>query len=282
MYTNNKILHLVNSSKMHMLSLLAMVGVVGLTAASCSDTITPVSSDDTRNGASLGAAAPNTTGRISATVGQTPAAPSLGQQAADGRVVKAYQVITFTAERTSPTAMMLKNITSKVFGQAAFATNTGTVTATVAPSTLFLVDNNLAIGANNGVLLALGNLYLNRIKDNSLYVCGISGTARCNSIILSLYTTSLPAPNNGIAGFVNTTSTPKYGVNITAWGNNPGTPLPLGSPGIESVRLAINPAANSFDAYPNIAFQVFADAPAMGSGSYTANIVLEYALSAAF
>ncbi len=132
----------------------------------------------------------------------------------------------------------------------------------------------LAPGAYTGSTLSYGSISLATLSDNSLKVCGVGGTTKCNTAIIRMYTTG------SVAGFVNTDES--YGVPLYAGSLNPSSPLGLNSAGSVQVQTYTIPGSThklTMANFPSPQYNMSVDMSNAGSGQYDTNLVVEYALS---
>jgi hypothetical protein len=191
----------------------------------------------------------------------SPASPQPNVQA-DNAVVRGLAVVEVRTSDVALEAMDTAASTSVVYVNA--------------PSVTFEIDpSNLVAGNMTGDTLSLGNVKVTALKDNKLDLCGTSGNQKCTTAEIRVYTTGT------VAGFVNTSETPNYGVPVFASGLNPTIALTLGKPGVAVQQLTNIPATKhnlKLSDFPNPTYNVTSDFRDAGSGTYKMTFVIEYAL----
>lgn len=195
---------------------------------------------------------------------EAPLAPPPVSQT-DESVVRGTALVEVTTSDSQPLSL-----------QAMESTGSSTVVYNNAPAVTFEIDPSaLVAGAMTGDTLSLGHVAVTALKDNNLNLCGTGGNKKCTIAEIRVYTTGT------VAGFVNISETPNYGVPVFASGLNPTTPVTLGSPGVAVQQLANIPANKhklKLSDFPSPSYNVTSDFSEAGSGSYKMTFVVEYAL----
>ncbi len=184
---------------------------------------------------------------------------------------------------------IMRVVVSQATGKIAVVENNGTqppppvtngtqpVTVINGPFTNMSIDNSLfVVPAVSNTVLDFGFLQLSGLLDNNLNLCGPSNNAKCNTAIIRTYTTGVAGP-----GVYNTTD--GYGVPLLAGmdpnplqevGLNVGGAITLQTFTIPDTRHTVK-----LTDFPTPKYHYQTDFSDAGAGTYTTNIVLEYALT---
>lgn len=210
----------------------------------------------------LSAAGCGKTGVYSTTSGQQEL-PPVGVPSVDGVVVKARAIV---------------SVTPGVTGLKVALTGTQSINVTNAANVSMTLSNaSWVVPSISNASLDFGFLEITDVKDNNLDICGSGGNQHCTKALFRIYTTGKPG-----AGIWNATGA--YGMPITAGlsGTTPGT-VGLDVAGaytLQSVTIPANKHTIKFqDFSPTPKYNVKSDFTDAGAGSYSATLVIEYALA---
>lgn len=212
------------------------------------------------------------------TVAVTTPLAAIGVPTSDGRVVIGRTEAEVGFDFNSAKKSFSGQAKSMVVAIPKSSHTTPPISGTVNTVQSFVTSVNLAVGGavNANGYLPLGNITVVKLSDNLLKICGVGGNQQCNKLQIGAYTTSLPAPNAGVPGFVNTAG--NYGVDIVVSGANPNTALPL-HPGGSAIAFLKDISLLNKVEFGDVKLEFFANMANAGAGSYKTKIVIEYWLS---
>lgn len=201
--------------------------------------------------------------------------PQLGPSLIDESIVRGIALVSVSSDQTSSIVKLFKEIF--FLKSATASTGTTTVTYNNAPSVTFTLNTaTLTGGAFTGNILSMGAVTVSALKDNNLKLCGGGGNQKCTTAILRVYTTG------SVAGFVNTSDSPQYGVPVFVSGLNPATALVIGSPGVNVDQVTGIPSSKhtiQLSDFAPTTYNVTSDFSNAGSGTFQMTFVVEYALA---
>lgn len=126
----------------------------------------------------------------------------------------------------------------------------------------------------SSTVLSFGSISITALSATNLNVCGNNGTKKCTSAVIRVYTT-------GVAGAGLYNATEGYGAPLRAGQNTTLVTVGLGvinAAIVQSITLASNKTSLSLSDFLNPKYNVQADFSNAGAGSYTTNLVFEFAL----
>lgn len=158
------------------------------------------------------------------------------------------------------------------------ASVTQPASAALPAATTFTLDNSgfaAPTPMSNGVM-NFGTLQVSGLFDNSLRVCGTGGNQKCGNALIRIFTT-------GVAGAGLFNAVDNFGAPLTATLTT--TPLTVGllvanAAVMQTLSIPANKSVvrlSDFSPAPVYTFR--SDFTNAGAGSYTTNIVVEYALT---
>lgn len=161
-------------------------------------------------------------------------------------------------------------------GRFASQSETKVITVTNEQNTSFgIEEGEFVIPTVDGEHEDFGYLAINDLRDNNLKVCGANGLQKCSKALIRLYT-------SGVAGAGIYNSAEGYGVPLSA---TLTTPLTIGLDAVQAAVMQVitipanKRVVNLSDFSPVPRYQIKADFTEAGTGSFSTNLIVEYALA---